>query len=133
MTESIEENQTSCLEEFRRVGRALIICGLIFAALAGVAAVGLTFLMIDARLDTLEGFRAGIPATMLPADRPHFSEEPMVYKGQKMTARRYSSSASGTAANADYLVIINGEGIVEAAFSIDREEGREWYRRKLEP
>ena len=109
-------------------GRFLILLGVVGVALFGALQIH----DLHGRLDELRGFRVGIPATMLPADRPDFEEFAITYKGAKMRARHYPSSLSGTAAHADYFVIINGEGIVEAAFSTDDSNGASWAARHLE-
>lgn len=110
----------------RRFAMGIILSGLLSASALGIIALVLHLVATDRDLQELRRFRAGIPATMLPKDRPRFTEFPIVYKGAKMTARHYPSSARGTAANADYFVIINREGIVEAAFSTDVAEGGIW-------
>ncbi|RYG32456.1 hypothetical protein EON81_20630 [bacterium] len=115
--------------EFRRVVKALIQTFLVFAAGFGLLMLAGDYYSLHSRLAELRGFRAGIPATMLPAER-RYRESPIVYKGERMTLRHYPSTAWFTAT--DYNVIVNREGIVEAAFSTDSDSETEieWLRKR---
>ena len=118
--------------EFFRVTRAdLRMLGLLGAAF-GILYAGYVVLNVRDRLPGLKAYRAGIPVGMVPGDSDVFTEHPITYAGRKMTARYYGGWPDGPAGSTSYLVLVNRDGIVEAAFSSEHPDGRAWMREHLD-